>query len=169
VAALSGYTAGAGLQLALCADVIVASPSLQIWIPQVSLGLSPHIATLARLSAIIGHNRALRLALTGERLGADDALSWGLLSEVVPQERLLSRATELAEAIASHPRIAVQMTKAGLRAAMSPTGELLAMLDLAKSYGMVETAAWQRKRATLVEDGARRRDESDGPASSAGW
>lgn len=160
VVGLNGYVAGAGLQLALCGDVIIGSPSLRFWIPQVGLGLSPHIATLAKLARIIGQQRTQRLVLTGERANADDALRWGLISEVVETDQLVTRAVEIAETVARYPRIAVQVTKEAFFEATGHNSGLLALLDELKSFGMVHSMAWQENRAELLRNLARRRTRS---------
>lgn len=164
VAALSGATAGSGLQLALCADVIIGSPTLQVWLPQVGLGLTPHIATVSKLARMVGQQRAVRLALTGERANADDALEWGLISEVVATDQLVPRAVEIADAIARHPALAVQMTKRALIGLTHQDADTLALLDEVKSFGMVHSSAWSEKRADLLKGLAERRRTAKGHA-----
>ncbi|HVA06910.1 MAG TPA: enoyl-CoA hydratase/isomerase family protein, partial [Acidimicrobiales bacterium] len=99
VTAANGYVAGSGLQLALTGDVLIGTESAEFWVPQVALGLAPHVGTLVKLARIIGQQRMLSLILTGSRLSSRDAEAWGLLSEIVPFERLRERAIEVAAAI----------------------------------------------------------------------
>lgn len=150
VTAVNGYAAGSGMQLALTADIVIASLRAQFWIPQLKMGLSPHLGTLVKLSRAIGHQRAMNMALTGMRINADVALAWGLISEVSAPEGLLGRATEIAEQLATLPTLAVQVTKEAMRHALSLTDDQVRVLDDLKSFGMISTKAWRDQRSELA-------------------
>jgi enoyl-CoA hydratase len=83
VARIDGYALGAGLELACACDLRVASERAVFGMPEVRIGI-PSVVEAALLPKLIGHGRARRLLLTGETIGADEALSWGLVDVVAP-------------------------------------------------------------------------------------
>ena len=83
VSAINGYCAGSGLQLAMAADVLVASTNATFWLPQTGLGLAPHVPTLVRMARAMGQQRVMHMALTGRRLDAETAQRYGLVLDVV--------------------------------------------------------------------------------------
>lgn len=87
VAKIRGYALGGGLQIALACDLRIAAPDAKLGLPAVMESLIPGMGTY-RLPRFIGLGRARRLALTGELVGADEALRIGLLDWVVPDEKL---------------------------------------------------------------------------------
>lgn len=111
VAAVAGPALGGGCELALHADVILASRSARFGLPEVNVGVMPGGGATQRLVRAIGHYRAMRLMLTGEPVSADEAHRLGFVTEVVEDERLMARALELAGTIASRPPIALQLLK----------------------------------------------------------
>ncbi|WP_447407042.1 enoyl-CoA hydratase-related protein, partial [Clostridium perfringens] len=82
IAAINGYALGGGLELALCCDIRVASPRAKLGLPEVTLGLLPGFAGTQRLPRLIGAGRALDLMLTARQVGAEEALSMGLVNYV---------------------------------------------------------------------------------------
>ncbi len=111
ICALKGGVVGAGLSLALAADLRVADTSVKISAPQAQFGLVPDWGLSYFLPRLLGTERALRFALTGERLDAQQGLQLGLVGEMVEPDRLDERVMELARAIATGPSIAVSLTK----------------------------------------------------------
>jgi enoyl-CoA hydratase/carnithine racemase len=87
VAKIRGYAIGGGLQMALACDLRVATPEARFGLPAVLEALIPGMGTY-RLPRFIGLGRARRMALTGELIGADEALKIGLVDWVVPEEKL---------------------------------------------------------------------------------
>ena len=85
-------------------------------------GLCCDVAGLARLASLVGREKATELLLTGDVIDAAEALRIGLVSRVVPAERLLATAMALADKIAANPPLAVARLKAGLRRALDPDG-----------------------------------------------
>lgn len=96
VAAIHGYCLGGGLKIALACDIRIASQDAQFALPELGLGIIPGAGGTQRLSRAVGVATALRLTLTGERIDAAEAMRVGLVSEVVPADRLAERAMELA-------------------------------------------------------------------------
>lgn len=140
VSAVNGYVAGSGLQLALTGDVLIGTPSAEFWVPQVALGLAPHVGTLVKLARIMGQQRMLSMILTGRRLSSKEAEAWGLLSEVVPLSELRARAVAIAAKIAAQPRLSIQLTKESYFRAIDMTWDQAMGFDEMKSFSMFQTA-----------------------------
>lgn len=96
VAALHGATAGGGLGIMLCSDYAVAGEGARIGSRYANMGLTPDLSVTAHLARAVGERRALQLALTDRLLTAAEALDWGLVAEVVPDDAVLARAEEVA-------------------------------------------------------------------------
>lgn len=100
VAAVQGAAAGAGLDLALCADVCLAGESATFGSGFVAMGLVPDMGGAWLLPRVVGLSRARRLVLGGERIDAATALDWGLVARVVPDDGLAAAAVETATRMA---------------------------------------------------------------------
>jgi enoyl-CoA hydratase len=125
IAAVNGPAVGWGMELALLADLRVASERARFGELFVLRGLCCDVAGLARLAALVGREKAAELLLTGDVIDAAEALRIGLVSRVVPHAELLPAALALAEKIAGNPPLAVRRLKAGLRRALDPDWEAL--------------------------------------------
>ncbi|HWA30790.1 MAG TPA: enoyl-CoA hydratase/isomerase family protein [Rhizomicrobium sp.] len=115
IAAVQGAAIGAGLGLALVADFRIASPEARFSANFVKLGFHPGFGISHTLPRLIGVQKAALMCLTGRRVKPDDALSWGLVDQVVPADELRRSAFELAREIAENAPLAVQSTRATLR------------------------------------------------------
>lgn len=111
IAAVNGFALGGGCELAMHCDIIVAGETARFGQPEVKLGLMPGAGGTQRLVRAVGKFQAMRLALTGCMVRAPEALSMGMISEVVSDERTLPRAHELAAEIAGLPPVAVTQIK----------------------------------------------------------
>lgn len=109
VAAINGFALGGGLELALAADLRVASKGAKLGLPEVGLGLIPGYGGTQRLPRLIGQGRALDLILTGRHVGAEEALAMGLVNRVV--DDALAGAMELARLAAKNAPIALGLAK----------------------------------------------------------
>ena len=107
IACINGFALGGGCELAMACNLRLASETARLGQPEVKLGLIPGYGGSQRLPRLVGRSAALRLMLTGEMIGAAEALRIGLVDEVVPAERLMPRAKELAESIAAMAPLAV--------------------------------------------------------------
>jgi 2-(1,2-epoxy-1,2-dihydrophenyl)acetyl-CoA isomerase len=96
VAAVQGAVAGGGLGLMLTADYVVAAEKAKFVSRYANIGLTPDLGVSTLLPAAIGQRRALRLLLQDETIDAATALEWGLVSEVVPNETVATRAEDVA-------------------------------------------------------------------------
>lgn len=111
IAAVNGYALGGGCELAMHCDIIVAGRGARFGQPEVKVGIMPGAGGTQRLVRAVGKYKAMRLLLTGEPLSADDAERAGLVSEVVDDDQVLSRALDLAGAIARLPGRALESIK----------------------------------------------------------
>jgi enoyl-CoA hydratase/carnithine racemase len=114
--AVNGLCCGAGLDLVTTGDITIASDRAEFFDPHVSIGLVSG-REMVRLARVLPLNVAMRVALTGrhERLGAQRAYDLGLVSEVVPHERLLERAREIAAVVNRNAPLAVRGTRLAIR------------------------------------------------------
>lgn len=112
IAAVRGLALGGGFELAIACDLIVATVAAQFGLPEVRVGAIPGYGIL-RLPELIGRPRAKMLMWSGERLSAEDARDLGLVAAVVQDTELEAAAGSIAEKIASGPRVAVELIKAG--------------------------------------------------------
>jgi enoyl-CoA hydratase len=125
VAAVNGAAVGWGMELAVMADLRVASERASFGELFVKRGLCCDVAGLGRLAQLVGREHASELLFTGRRIDAVEAHRIGLVSRVVPHEELLDVAVQLAGEIASNPPLAVAKLKAGLRLALDPAWDEL--------------------------------------------
>jgi enoyl-CoA hydratase len=117
VALVHGVAAGIGVPMALACDYVLAADSASFVLAFARIGLMPDGGATALVAASVGRARAMRLALTGERLDATTAASWGLVAECVPAEQFPARAEALLAAFAAGPTLALGETKAAVNAA----------------------------------------------------
>jgi len=158
IAAINGFALGGGCELALACHIRIASTEAKLGLPEVTLGIIPGYGGTQRMARLLGKGRALELILTGDRIGAEEALRIGLVNKVVPAEELLATAEEMARKIASRGPLAV---RAAIEAVMSGSdmpfeeGQLLeATLFglLASTEDMKEgMAAFLEKRAAAFQ------------------
>ncbi len=111
IALVEGYALGGGLEVALAADVIVASAGARLGLPEVTVGIHPGMGGATRLSRRIGRAAAKLLVFTGEPVSAEEALRLGFVSKVVPRESAREDAEALALTIASRAPLGVRWAK----------------------------------------------------------
>ncbi len=111
IAAVRGLAFGGGCELAMSCDMIVAGQSAAFAQPEIKLGIMPGAGGTQRLAAAIGPQRAMEMVLTGERITAAEAHSFGLVNRLVPDESVLAEAQKLAEVISSRPQVAVRLAR----------------------------------------------------------
>jgi enoyl-CoA hydratase len=107
IAAVAGYALGGGCELAMMCDVIIAADNATFGQPEITLGVIPGIGGTQRLTRLVGRAKAMDMILTGRLIDAEEADRIGLVSRVVPAERLLAEANAVAEQIAGYGKLAV--------------------------------------------------------------
>jgi 2-(1,2-epoxy-1,2-dihydrophenyl)acetyl-CoA isomerase len=111
VAAVNGPAVGIGCSLALAADLIVAAESAYFLLAFVNIGLVPDGGSTAFLPARVGYARAAEMAMLGERVPAEQALDWGLINRVLPDDELEAAADVLLQLLAHGPTISYAGSK----------------------------------------------------------
>jgi enoyl-CoA hydratase len=117
VCAINGYALGGGLETAMSCDIRIAAEHARFGAPEVKLGWIGGGGMSYMLAHSIGASNTALMLMGGDPVSAQQALQWGLVSELVPAAELLARAQAIAATIASRPPIAVETAKANLRAA----------------------------------------------------
>lgn len=110
IAAIHGAALGGGCELAMSASIRIAAENANFGQPEIKLGVIPGFGGTQRLARLIGKGRALDLCLTGRRITAETALSYGLVSEVVPEAQLLNRAEALLREITQYSPLSLMHT-----------------------------------------------------------
>lgn len=138
IARLSGYTLGVGLEIALACDFRIASETTQIGLPEMRLGMIPGSGGTQRIARMVGLGRAMDMILRARRLSAEEAKSWGLLTEVVPTSELDARVDALVDELLAFSPLAFCVGKQALHASMEvPLSAGLAMEG--RMYGFLRT------------------------------
>ena len=115
IAAVNGLAIGGGFELALAADLMVASEQAEFALPEVTLGMIPDSGGVLRLPRRLPRVLATELLMTGRRMGAAEAQRWGLVNQVVPADALLDAAQGLATRVAQGAPLALAAIKEVLR------------------------------------------------------
>ena len=110
LAAVNGFALGGGCELAMACHIRIASENARFGQPEVNLGITPGYGGTQRLPRIVGKGNALYMLLTGEHVGAQDALRMGLVSKVVPLDQLLPEAEKLMQGIVAKGPVALALT-----------------------------------------------------------
>lgn len=132
VCAVNGVAAGAGANLVLACDLVIAARSASFVEPFCRLGLIPDTGGTWFLPRLIGHARATALAMLGEKLSAGQAEAWGLIWKCVDDDRLAAETDALARHLATAPTLGLARTKQALQA--SGLNTLDAQLDLERDF-----------------------------------
>lgn len=111
IAAVSGFALGGGCEMAMMADMIVASESAQFGQPEINLAIIPGAGGTQRLIRAVGKALAMEMVLADRRLSAEEALQYGLVNRVAPVETYLQEAIQLAQKVASMSQVAVRLAK----------------------------------------------------------
>jgi enoyl-CoA hydratase len=111
IGAVNGFALGGGCELALACDFLYASEKAKLGQPEVNLGVIPGFGGTQRLARRVGLSRARELCMTGDVIGADEALRIGLVNAVVPHAELLARVRVVAAKIASKGPLAIAQCK----------------------------------------------------------
>ena len=154
IAAVNGLAVGGGFELALAADLILASTAARFWLPEAQLGMLPDSGGLLRLPKAIPARLAREMILTGRRMEADEALALNLVSRVVEPEALLDSALELANTIARSAPLAIAAARDILRGTEG--------LEVEEGYKLMRSGAIPSYRVMLDSE-----DALEGPRAFA--
>lgn len=111
IAVLNGYALGGGLELALSTDIRIGFEKTMVGFPEVGLGIIPGFAGTQRMSRLIGTSKTKELIYTARIVKGNEAYDLGILNKLVPAEKLLSSAEELAKSIMKNAPLAVEKAK----------------------------------------------------------
>ena len=139
IAAVSGLAIGGGCELAMCCDIIIAADNAQFGLPEITLGMLPGLGGTQRLPRAIGKSKAMEMCLTARFIDAQEAERSGLISHVVPGERLLDEALAMAARIAGFSLPVVMMIKESVSRAFESSlqeGLLFERRTLHSTFGL---------------------------------
>lgn len=143
IAAVNGYALGAGCELALLCDVVVAGENARFGLPEITLGIMPGAGGTQRLIRSVGKSLASKMVLGGESITAQQAQQAGLVSDVFPSDLTLEYALQLASKMARHSPLALQAAKQALR--QSQEVALQAGLAQSDSY----SPCWRQQKIVM--------------------
>ena len=129
IAAVEGFALGAGLELAMCADIIVAGEGAKLGQPEVKVGILPGAGGTQKLARLVGSKRAMLLLMTGRMFSAAEAFNMGVVSEVAPTGQALARALDIAREIAAMSPISIMQIKEIVNAGLNAPLETALMLE----------------------------------------
>ncbi len=107
IAAINGFALGGGLELAMACHIRVASTTAKMGLPEVSLGVIPGYGGTQRLRELVGKGKALEMITTAGMLGAEEALSWGLINHLCEPEELITFCEKIASRICKNSSVAI--------------------------------------------------------------
>lgn len=149
VSVINGAALGGGLELALSCDLRMASQSALLGLPEARVGMIPGAGGTQRLTRLCGIGVASRLILTGETVGADEAVRLGLVQWSVPDEQLEGRVQDLVNRISSLSRPALVAAKDCLRAYFDPNVDGYAR-ELEKPLVLMRTSEAQQRIEAFI-------------------
>jgi enoyl-CoA hydratase len=118
IAMINGFALGGGCEVALACDLRIAARSARLGQPEIKLGILPGGGGTQRLPRLVGFGRAMRLILTGDLIGAEEAERIGLVDMVVDDAELVARTREVAGTLAGYSPVALKLAKAAVRATL---------------------------------------------------
>lgn len=123
IAAVNGFALGGGCELAMMADMIIASEKAKFGQPEIKLAVAPGMGGTQRLTRAIGKAKAMDLCLTGRMMDANEAESAGLVARILPADGFVDAVVAIAAEIAGMPRLAVMLNKEMVNVAFETTLE----------------------------------------------
>lgn len=151
IAAVNGFALGWGVELAIMADIRVASENARFGEIFVKRGLCCDAPGFGRLVQLVGRERACELLFTGDIIDAQTAKDISLVSRVVPHEDLLSTALGIAHKIAANPPLAVRAIKAGLRETVDPDWREVGRMAITEIRRLMQTEDAKESAASFLE------------------
>ena len=150
IAVVNGFALGGGCELAMCCDFIYASTTAKFGQPEVKLGVIPGFGGTQRLARRVGLGKAKELVLTGDMIGAEEALRIGLCEAVFPPGELMGKAREAALRIAGNGPLAVAEAKRVIQKGIDEDLPEALALETSAFAGLFETADQKEGMAAFV-------------------
>lgn len=151
IAAVEGWSLGAGNELVMCCDLVVAANGAKFGQPETNLGIIPGAGGTAILPRLVGRSRAMMMVLLGDPLSAREALEAGLVAQVVEQGQALIAALALAARIAGRAPLAMQQGKAMVRASFETHQSAHLLLERQAFSALFGTADKEEGTAAFFE------------------
>lgn len=152
IAAINGFALGGGLELAMASHIRIASDTAKMGLPEVSLGVIPGYGGTQRLAQLVGRGKAMEMVTTAGMISAEDALKWGLVNNVVPQQELIATAEKMASKILKNSPNAISAAMRAINANYTDglNGYDKEIEEFGKCFGTTEfiegTTAFMEKR-----------------------
>lgn len=146
VVAMKGWAIGGSFERALLCDLRIAADDTKMLLPEVTHGVIPDSAGVARLFQMAGHGLATDLALTGRVLTADEALGHGIVSRVVAPEDLDDEVMALASQLASRPRTAVRLALQTIRGIANPLVDATLTTEMLAQTAVMASPEYRARR-----------------------
>jgi enoyl-CoA hydratase/carnithine racemase len=153
VAAINGYALGGGCELALACDFRFAAIDSRLGQPEISLGIIPGAGGTQRLPRLVGMGRAKDIIYSGRFVGADEALTIGLVDRVLPPGDVLAEATALAERFAGGPLVALMAAKQAIQSGMEMDLSAGLVLERQSFSALFATEDHRIGMTTFIESG----------------
>lgn len=133
ICAVNGLAVGAGFEMLLRADFVIAAEHAEFLLPEARIGMAPDVATFM-LPKLLPRQKAFEILMTGRRFGAEELASYGIVNKVVPADRLMDEARTLAEALC----LAAPLSLAAIKEAVHLTEKL----SFEESYAALRSRSW---------------------------
>jgi len=156
IAAINGYALGSGYELALACDIRIAAEEAEIGSPEVKVTSSVTGGAMRLLQDLVGPGKAKELLFTGDYIDGKEAERIGLVNKVVPLERLMDEAREMAEKIANNSAFSIRMIKKGLQVARGEAS-LEALMDYEIEACLACVSTKERQEALKEFEGRKRK------------
>ena len=111
IGAVQGFALGGGFELALCCDLLLAADDAEFGFPEVNLGVMPGAGGTQRLTKLVGKTKAMEWLFTGKRIGARDALQFGIINRIVAKEVLMEETLKFAGEVANQAPLSIRLIK----------------------------------------------------------
>lgn len=145
ICAVNGYAIGAGFEMLLRSDFVIAAENAQFWLPEAQLGVAPDVATFL-LPKLLPRQKAFEILMTGRRLSGQELMDLGLVNAVVPQGEAVAAARDLAQELLKAAPLSL--------AAIKEAAELTEGLTFAESYASLRSKEWPAFMAMLESNDA---------------
>ncbi len=151
IAAVNGFALGGGCEVAMLCDFILASEAAKFGQPEINLGVMPGIGGTQRLTRFVGKSKAMEMCLTGRMMDAAEAERAGLVSRVLPADKLMEEAKAVAKKIAGMSRPIAMMTKEAVNAAYETSLSQGVLFERRLFHSMFSTSDQKEGMAAFVD------------------